>query len=260
MSDAQPSDFHDHLVQQKIEVREAVTAAQEAVLAEMSRSGSLRSGAGIRYGVRMLSLALQNHITGLIDEFHGWIGPNLPEQEARLMLTGHFRAIVGELVQREFAYRIYALGQDASGEAFDHLLEDVRGRLLSRVRAFELGANRKPDARSIVNNTLNATAIHGPVQQGGDGASQVAMLTISVIDVAEALGRFQEALPDDLRVEAGPDIETIRQQIRKREPNTTIVQEAGKSLRTVMEGAAGGALGNAVVPAWTALATLIGLG
>jgi hypothetical protein len=49
-------------------------------------------------------------------------------------------------------------------------------------------------------------------------------------------------LSEDIRTEIMADIDTIRAQLAKPSPNITIVQEAGKSVRNVLEGIAAGLL------------------
>jgi hypothetical protein len=56
------------------------------------------------------------------------------------------------------------------------------------------------------------------------------------------------------------DVETIRAQLQKPSPSRLIIQEAGRSLRNVVEGMTGGMLAPAVTTAAAALWSALGLG
>jgi hypothetical protein len=56
------------------------------------------------------------------------------------------------------------------------------------------------------------------------------------------------------------DVKTIKAQLAKPSPNRVIVQEAGKSLRNVVEGIGGGLLTPTAQTAAAALWGLLGLG
>jgi hypothetical protein len=119
---------------------------------------------------------------------------------------------------------------------------------------------------TITHNTINAKQIIGsPIQQASPHATQSAHLTFNVETAREALKAFETAiqnarLPAETLAELTPDIETIRAQLAKPSPSKLIIQEAGRSIRNVCEGIAGGMLTPAVVSAATTLWSILGLG
>jgi len=66
-------------------------------------------------------------------------------------------------------------------------------------------------------------------------------------------------LPAKTADELMTDVRTIRAQLEKPSPSRLIIQEAGKSLRHVVEGIAGGMLTPAMMTAASALWSVLGL-
>jgi len=103
------------------------------------------------------------------------------------------------------------------------------------------------------------------IQQGSPGAKQTVEITLNVESVTNALAGFASAiataaLPPKTVEELKGDIHTIRAQLQKPSPSRLIIQEAGKSLRNVVEGMTGGMLAPAVTTAAAALWSALGLG
>jgi hypothetical protein len=70
---------------------------------------------------------------------------------------------------------------------------------------------------------------------------------LNVEMINEALAAFETAvtsasLPPDTLADLSADISTIRAQLAKSSPNKGIIQEAGKSMRNIVEGIVGGML------------------
>jgi len=59
-------------------------------------------------------------------------------------------------------------------------------------------------------------------------------------------------LPDDTRRAVMAEVETIQPQLKKPSPNAVIVREAGKSIRTILEGTASDLLATALWALMTA--------
>jgi hypothetical protein len=117
-----------------------------------------------------------------------------------------------------------------------------------------------------VSNAINIGTMTGSaIQQGSPGAKQRVEITLNVENVTNALTRFESeiavaALPTKTMEELRGDINTIRAQLQKPSPSHPIIYEAGKSLRNVIEGIAGGMLTPAAMTAAAALWSALGLG
>lgn len=218
MSDAQEADLRLYLDQRRKEIDVSVKKGREQNLASMSAKGQLNSGAAIKNGVAALEAHVSDYIAEIARLVDRWSGPALPASRCRQVIAAHMREVVNELVSRDNAYREGSRGlrSESVSKAFDGLIDGVREKLGARVREFELSADQDRDQV--------AAAIQ-------DLVAQVA------------------ALSSDLAAKIEPDALTILSQLEKPAPNSTILQEAGKSIRTAVEGAAGGAIGGALTPA-----------
>lgn len=119
---------------------------------------------------------------------------------------------------------------------------------------------------NIVNNTTNiGTAIHPSVQQAGNKSTQYQTITYDAMDRAELtrlIGDFKDHL-QELQLDsiatrkANAQIATIQAQLID-ELNPIIVQQAGRSLRNITEGAIAGLIAAAVQPTvWASVAAVM---
>jgi hypothetical protein len=102
------------------------------------------------------------------------------------------------------------------------------------------------------------------IQQGTTGSNQTASVTINFVAVRNALDNLEMILskhpaPPETAAEIEPEIQTIQAQLAKRMPSVTILREAGRSLRSISEGVAGGLLAPHVLTAIAALLSALGL-
>lgn len=217
MSDASDADLVQYLDQRLAELRMAVERGREQNLASMGARGLLNSGAAIKNGVAALDQNVSAYVAEIGELVSRWSGPNLARTRCREIIAAHMRTVLTDLVQRQYAYRdgTRAWRSEAVDTAFDGLLVQVRDKLTARIREFELGADR--DKNEI------ASALDGLLTQLQEPSKGLAALI-------------------------EPDAATIRAQLEKQKPNTTIMQEAGRSMRSTIEGAIGGAMGNALSP------------
>lgn len=113
---------------------------------------------------------------------------------------------------------------------------------------------------------INIGAMHNsPFQNIGAGASGVQNTDyqISGADLRAIIDLYRENvdglnLSQEDRRRADKQIKTIEHQIEDDEPDQSIVRQAGKTLKTIVQGAIGGALGNAISNpgVWTPLLNL----
>jgi hypothetical protein len=101
------------------------------------------------------------------------------------------------------------------------------------------------------------------VQQGSPGATQSQSIVIKV-DEAKAAIAALEAGHGELNLTAEKlsdlqsDLDTIKAQLAKTAPSHSIVREAARSVRTIVEGAVGGMLTPSIVTAIVALGKATG--
>jgi hypothetical protein len=117
----------------------------------------------------------------------------------------------------------------------------------------------------VANSITIGSMTGSTIQQGSPGAQQTVSITFNIESITNALDRFASAiatgaLPEKTVNELVGDVQTIRAQLAKPSPSRIIIQEAGKSLRNVVEGIAGGMLTPAAMTAAAALWSVLGLG
>ena len=99
-----------------------------------------------------------------------------------------------------------------------------------------------PPAISIIH--IEGNNIGSPIQSGSPGASQEVTLEINLGEVRDFLRKLEEAapnleLPDAEGRELTAEIATLRAQVDSPKPKRQIVRESLRSIRTILEGAAG---------------------
>jgi hypothetical protein len=125
---------------------------------------------------------------------------------------------------------------------------------------------RKNQRFRTCQNTINVESMIGStIQQGSSRATQTVQFTLNIGATGAALSAFEAAiqgvdLSENVRAEIMANIDTIRTQLAKPSPNITIVHEAGKSVRNVLEGIAAGLLTPSISAAALTLWSTIGLG
>jgi hypothetical protein len=90
-------------------------------------------------------------------------------------------------------------------------------------------------------------------------------MTLNIEAVTNALTTFESAismssLSANTISDLMADVQTIRAQLNKPSPSRSILREASKSLRSVLEGVAGGMLTPAIATAASSLWSALGLG
>lgn len=130
------------------------------------------------------------------------------------------------------------------------LLPKLDAYLKFALRQFDVGLLTRPEPSvppSMSNSISIGVMSGGLLQQGTVGSTQ----TVSNAFNAQELGAATEALLTALRNEPTPpaqltvieaDIATIRAQLAKPTPSSTILREAGQSIRHITEGIVAGAL------------------
>ena len=135
------------------------------------------------------------------------------------------------------------------------------------VRQFDVGLRvpAEPEVPAVANSITVGTMIGSSIAQASPAAKQTVEFTLNIETATTALAGFESAiagagLPPKTVDELMADVHTIRAQLAKRSPSRLIIHEAGKSLRHVVEGIAGGMLTPTVASAAAALWSALGLG
>ena len=151
---------------------------------------------------------------------------------------------------------IEALSNKDVWAAIRHDFKDASIETLKTVSFRLLEGYSRNVVNNIVNNTTNiGTAIHSPVQQAGAQSTQSQVATYSAesrADLArlvnEVSGHLHELKLDAAALQkATAQIATIQAQLGD-EPNAIIIQQAGRTLRNITEGAIASLIATAIQP------------
>jgi hypothetical protein len=170
-----------------------------------------------------------------------------------------------------FRLQLEAIGREKSNvvqggmEAFvDRESTKLRDDLRYMIRQFDVGFFQpsQGEAKMTTNNTISVHSLVGNISQSSPNSTQ--STNIDVGDLRNALVSFSEAikraaLPSEKLDEILSDVATIHAQLSKQSPSGGIIQEAGKSIRNVIEGIAAGLLAPQVSMASVALFRAVGL-
>ena len=150
------------------------------------------------------------------------------------------------------------------------VLDEKEGEFDKKVqfalRHFDVGhlSPPEPEVPASMKNEIKIDQMIGSViQQGTTGSNQTASVTINFVAVRNALDNLEMILskhpaPPETAAEIEPEIQTIQAQLAKRMPSVTILREAGRSLRSISEGVAGGLLAPHV-PGHSSILSALGL-
>jgi hypothetical protein len=136
------------------------------------------------------------------------------------------------------------------------------------IRQFDTGFfDPEEPERPNVNNSINigGNVTGSAVQQNSPGAAQSVQFNLNIDDVRSALAAFETAinavqLPKPHSDDVTAEMNTISAQLAKASPSLVILQEAGRSLRNIVEGIAAGLMTPGVLAAAPALWNALGLG
>ena len=133
------------------------------------------------------------------------------------------------------------------------------------LQQFDVGlfVPNEPEVPQVSNAINIGSMTNSAVQQGSPGATQSQSIVIKV-DEAKAAIAALEAGHGELNLTAEKlsdlqsDLDTIKAQLAKTAPSHSIVREAARSVRTIVEGAVGGMLTPSIVTAIVALGKATG--
>jgi hypothetical protein len=166
-----------------------------------------------------------------------------------------------EAIGREKSSNVVQVGMEAFVDRENaKLREDLR----YMIRQFDVGFFQpsQGEAKMTTNNSITVHSLVGNISQNSPNSTQ--STNIDVGDLRYALASFSEALkaaalPSEKLDEILSDVATIHAQLSKQSPSGGIIQEAGKSIRNVIEGVAAGLLTPQVSITAVALFRAVGL-
>lgn len=240
--------------------------AQRNVMASHAAKGLLQSGARLKRQAAARNEAVAEIVDWCLVEVadfskkHG-MRPEAHGNQARPALEAFMRSSREKLTFEAFG--------PAASKAISEILDKADANFNAELDEFAVGAwrPRRPNGEtSVTNNNVTVNNSNGvSVQQAGDGAQQYSASSFDAGAMWEALDGFERAvlaaeLSQEVRDAIAAEVETIRPQIKKANPSAVILKESLKTLRTVVESAAAGALTPSLLAVGAAAAPLIGLG
>jgi hypothetical protein len=142
-------------------------------------------------------------------------------------------------------------------------IEPSENRTAVMLRRLALGISTTGGANTVTvtNNTINTKNINGPVVQGESNKISYEVSTLRVEEIKAVISQIEAQISqqDNSRelIDLQGDIETIKLQLNKSVPSKSVLTSAAESMKTIGEGAIGGALGSQLAPLFTSLLSII---
>ena len=258
------NDFLDNLRWHLNKASRNAVHAVNACRAQLASSGRLQSSAEII----MVFDAVRNEFDAGIETAFGELKRTIKRttldridlRDATVSCLENFRLEM-EALTRADQYRSLA------AQAVDERLMAFDQHLAFAIRQFDTGFF-DPDEpeRPNVSNSINIGTMTGSaIQQGSSAATQSVQFNLNIDEAKAAAAAFESAirtaqLPQKQLDEVTADLHTIAAQLSKASPSVAILQEAGRSLRNIVEGVTAGLATPGVVAAAPALWSALGLG
>jgi hypothetical protein len=250
-------------------ISEASRRAEEAICTMRSQQtgiGRLQSGSTVSQSYKIARKEFEAGVEAVLGELKRAVRISDLNRDD---LRGH----AGQRLLN-FATTIKAIAKipETSLSGVDHIVTEQCAALDKRLdfllRQFDVGLFNptEPEGPAVAQNYISIGHMTGSnIQQASPGAKQTLEFNLNIETIKKALTTFESAvtsasLPSDTLADVRADVDTIRAQLAKPSPSKVIIQEAGKSLRNVVEGIAGGMLTPAVTSAAAALWSALSLG
>ncbi|MDB5600943.1 MAG: hypothetical protein JWN71_2987 [Xanthobacteraceae bacterium] len=243
--------INDFIDWQRHHLDKATLTAQKAVnvvWAQAAKAGSLQSG-------RTIILT----IDAVKTEFHKGIESALGELKRvsrttrldRVELRLHTLQLLANFLNAmKAATKSDQLKGWGAAQHIDEQLRTFDADLQFKTRQFDVGffIPDEPEEPIMTRNSISIGTMTGStIQQSSPHAKQTVEFVLNMDTAKAALEKFESSL-EGLKVqpelidEMRADVATLRAQLAKSAPSQTILQEAGKTLRNVVEGIGAGLL------------------
>jgi hypothetical protein len=258
------NDFLDNVRWHLARAAERARRSVDTITAQLASKGVLQSGRAI---IEIFG-AVQTEFEAAIETVFGEVKRTINRtklnrtdiRQAAISCLENFVIEMKSLTQADQYRRLAA-------QAVDERLNAIDRHLAFAIRQFDTGFfDPEEPERPNVNNSINIGSMTGSaIQQGSAGATQSVQFNLRVDEAKAALAAFDSAiravqLPRAQSHEVVADLQTIAAQLSKTSPSLTILQEAGRSLRNIVEGVAAGLMTPSVLAAAPALWNALGLG
>jgi citrate lyase gamma subunit len=258
------NDFLDNVRWHLAKAGDNARRAVDSVIARLAAAGVLQSGRAI---IEIFD-AVRTEFDAGIETAFGELKRTI--NRTSLNRTDLRQAAVSCL--ENFAIEMKSLTQAdqyrrLAAQAVDERLNAMDRHLAFAIRRFDTGfLDPIEPERPNVNNSINIGTMTGSaIQHGSPGATQSVQFNLKIDEAKSALAAFESAmktvqLPKAQLDEVTADLQTIAAQLSKASPSLAIIQEAGRSLRNIVESVAAGIMTPSVLALAPALWSALGLG
>ena len=265
------NDFLDCIRWHLNQAAERAKSAVQRVESEHTAKGRYQSGSTIIRVIEEARKEFDAGISAALSELSRTIRISKLDRSMLRQLAvqslQQFSIVMKEVVQPD-KLKSFGSGSGTLHKTVDERLAAFDQHLQFMVRQYDVGffSPAEPEAPPMTNNSINiATMTGSTIQQGSPGATQAVEFRLSIETVSSALNTLESELKtismdDRVKAELTADIATIKAQLSRPLPSTTIMQEAGRSVRKVVEGIAVGVLTPKFIAAVTALGAALGIG
>jgi hypothetical protein len=247
-----------HLAKALDEAKRAVSRQRS----ELAGRGMLTSSVAVRLSVETAQTSFEAGVDKVLGELKRAISNTLLDpDEMRAVAEQRLRQFV---VDAKEAAQVDDLARISDPR---EMLAKFDKHLNFHLRQFDVGFHipEEPEVPPVSKNEINIGSMTGSaIQQGSPNAQQSVQFTLNVETARTALANFETALAEQKLSEVtlseiNAELHTIRAQLSKASPNSSIIQESGRTLRNVTEGIAAGVLTPGVIAAASALWSALGL-
>ena len=259
------NDFLDNIRWHLQKAADRGRQAAAEVLAQLAKAGALQSGRA----VLMTFAAVRKEYDAGVDSALGELKrcariTKLDPRDLRQATVQCLENFALEMKSITRSDQYHSLVPKVIAEKLGEFDQHLRFSL----RQFDVGFLNptEPEVPGISNNSINIGSMHGSaIQQGSAHSTQISHFRLNAEQARTALSAVEVALnaltiSEDKRIEISAELATIRAQLSKSAPSNTILQQAGQSLRNIVEGITAGIMTPAVIAAAPALWSALGLG
>lgn len=218
-----------------------------------SAAGRYRSGATIDVVTKELCSALNDGCDSALGELARALrATSLDRQLLRRTTAECLNGYLLRLRSKKVIDKMRGIGAE---RIIDERLAKMESDLEFKMRQFDVGFFNPAEPERPTNMTNNieiGVMTGGGVQQGNAASTQQveSATSVDVPSVRATLQAFETDIdnaqvPTNIKGEIKAELATIRAQLEKATPSSSILREAGASLRNIVEGAVGSAVSSA---------------
>ena len=259
--------FREFIQSHLDQAAEHAVRAVDQIWAQHAARGLLNSGATVKRSLEAAQEAFEKGADAALGELRRAVErTRLDRDELRRITQNELGTFASRAKAAAKPQQLRKFGSGVD-KAVNEGLAKIDERLAFKLRQFDAGffVPAEPEVPPSVQNTMTIGNMYGgAAQQGTHSSMQTATSTVNVSATSAALGSLEAALAelnlhDKVRADLDAEIATLRAQLSKSKPSTSILREAGGSLRSIVEGITASIAAPQVVAAVAALASALGL-